>query len=174
MFSSVMRVIRAVKALALVVTALLLTQIPAAASVRRASPVLLRVYLYDRCGGCGSNTPGCGDCKDTQKDHGIIKKQLGDRLYDGTITYRMLNCRLLVNNAECGDWAARYGVPEEYLNIRPLTFIGTEDSGIYLPGIQMLPYIGEMVDRYEGGDNISDIQNDILRIYDSVKDVPAA
>jgi len=157
--------IRAIRIPALIITALLLTQIPAAASARRAQPVLLTVYLYDKCGGCGVDSPGCGECKEIVKYHAIIKKHLGDRLYDGTIVYRMLNVRLLVYNGDCADRGARYGVPAELIGIRPMTYIGSEDSGLYLPGEALLPHIGEMLDRYVRGENIGDIQRDILGIY---------
>jgi hypothetical protein len=170
-----MRIARAAKKLALVFLALLLTQIPAAASVQeKPGPVLLTVYLYDKCGGCGVNSPGCGDCKDIVKYHGIIKKQLGDRLYDGTITYRMLNCRLLVYNDACSERAKLYGAPEDIQNVRPLTFIGAEDSGLYLPGTALLPYVGEMLDRYIAGEDIGNIQKDIVGIYNLSKDAVAS
>ena len=166
--------IRVIRIPALIILILLLTQIPAAASVRRPGPVLLTVYIYDRCGGCGVNSPGCGDCKDIQKYHGIVKKQLGDRLYDGTIVYRMYNMRLLAYQTEDEDRGARYGVPAELREIRPMTYIGAADSGLYLPGEALLPYVGEMLDRYEGGENLADIQKDIIRIHNLGKDAAAS
>jgi len=164
-------VIRAFKKLSLIVLTMLLAQIPAAASVgQKRGPVLLTVYLYDRCGGCGVDSPGCGDCKDIVKYHGIIKRQLGDRLYDGAIVYRMLNCRLLAYDGACGERGARYGVPHEIQYIRPMTYIGAEDSGLYLPGEALLPHIGEMLDRYAAGEDMGVIQKDIINIYEAGKE----
>jgi hypothetical protein len=158
------------KSLALISFILLLTLIlPAATYPPYAEPVLLTVCLFDRCGGCGSDNPGCGECKDAYRVHDIIKRQLGDRLYDGAIVYRILNCRYTENAAVCGKRGELYGVPPELLALLPITYIGTDDTGLYLPGENMLSYIKEMLDRYINGDDLGVIQADITRIYEPSK-----
>ena len=133
-------------------------------SVESSEPVLLTVYIYDRCGGCSGSveTLGCGECKDTVTLHGIIKKQLGDRLYDGTIEYRLLNCRNSIHEEGCVRRGERYGVDEEWKYVRPVAYIGAEESGLYLPGENAMPLIKEMLDRYIQHENIALIQQDIL------------
>ena len=47
-------------------------------------PLQLRIFVYDRCGGCGADGPGCGNCDEIGRLHGIVKETLGDRL---TVTH---------------------------------------------------------------------------------------
>lgn len=128
-------------------------------------PVFLIVYAYDQCGGCGVDGPGCGDCKDIDRYHAIIKGQFGDRLYNSGIEYRMFNCRILAHGEALRERCAAYGVPDDMLYIRPMTLIGTEDAGLYLPGEDLLFYAGEMLDRYAAGENAAGIQSDIASIF---------
>ena len=127
-------------------------------------PVELSVYLYDECGGCGANNPGCGECRLIDRYHGIIKKQFGDRLYEGGIEYRMFNCRLDVNDLRRVEKSALFGVPGRLRNARPITFIGSDGDGVYLPGEETLNYAGEALDRYMAGEDVEIIQRDILSI----------
>jgi len=143
--------------------------VPIAGGSINAEPVLLHVYLFDRCGGCGSDNPGCGECKDVNRTHDTIKGQLGDRLYNGTIVYRILNCRYTANEIACKERGEQYGVPVELMNFRPITYIGTEDAGLYLPGDGLLPFAAEIIDRYIGGDGLTEIQADILKVYERSK-----
>jgi hypothetical protein len=161
-----------VKKWALVLLALLLTQLAplAVQGEPAAEPIQLIVYLYDRCGGCGADNLGCGECKTTVKYHGLIKAQLGDRLYDGTIMYRTLNCRLLEHDRACEARGEKYGMPKDYYGVRPVTYIGGEDSGLYLPGEVMLPYVGAMLDRYAAGEEPGAIQADIAELYTAEKE----
>jgi len=153
------------KHLALILSVFLLAcAVPVAADQDETEKILLTIFLFDRCGGCGSDNPGCGDCKDVNRVHDIIKAQLGDRLYDGSIEYRILNCRYSVNDTACQERGARYGVPEDVLALLPITFIGAPDNGIYLPGEALFPYVKEMLDRYAGGEELNKIQADILLI----------
>lgn len=123
--------------------------------------VELVVFLFDKCGGCGTDNPGCGNCKDMVKFHGIIKESLGDRLYDGTIYYAMHNCRVELNDAMYDEYFKRYGIPEDLYGYRPATFIGTPDGGLYLLGEQMLPYVQKYIDMYLEGGDLAEIQADI-------------
>jgi len=153
---------RAILAVLIILSAFFST---ASVNQERRAPVRLTVYLYDDCGGCGANNPGCGECKDIDRYHNIIKKQFGERLYDGGIEYRMYNCRLDVNENNRLALGERYGVPEALRNVRPVAYIGGEDAGLYLPGEALLHYVGETLDRYAAGEEPDGIQNDVLRIY---------
>jgi hypothetical protein len=130
-----------------------------------AESVLLTVYIYDRCGGCGDNNPGCGECVETLRYHGIINEQLGDRLYGGPIVYRLFNCRLDAHEEARVTRGKSYGVPESLLHIRPMIYIGDEAEGVYLPGEALIAYAGEMLDRYVAGESMESIRNDIMDIY---------
>ena len=146
---------------------LLLAAVPVFASCQKSpEPVLLTVFVYDLCGGCSSavESVGCGECKDINRYHGIVRVQMGDRLYDGSIEYRILNCRENDNNDISDQRGRRYGVPEELLLIRPMTYIGTEDRGLYLPGEDALHYVKEALDRYQAGEDVGDIQGDIMSL----------
>ena len=123
--------------------------------------VELVVFLFDKCGGCGTDNIGCGNCKDMVKFHGIIKEQLGDRLYDGTIYYAMHNCRIELNDAMYDEYFKRYGIPEELYGYQPATFIGTPDGGLYLIGEQMFPYVQKYIDMYLEGGDLEEIQKEI-------------
>jgi len=154
------------KRLALILLIFLLVwAVPVVADQDETGIILLTIFLFDRCGGCGSDNPGCGDCKDVNRVHDIIKAQLGDRLYDGSIEYRILNCRYSANDAACQERGALYGVPEDLLALLPITFIGAMNNGIYLPGEALFPFVKEMLDRYAGGEELNEIQADILSIY---------
>lgn len=108
----------------------------------------LTIFVLDLCGGCGVDSPGCGNCQDIVKYHGIIKSQLGNRLYDGTIHYLMPNCRILANEDNYFAHFESYGVHAELYGYRPAIFIGDGATGIYLIGEQMLGYVGEYVDKF--------------------------
>jgi len=152
--------------LALIV--LLLTQTASfAVNYENAAPVLLTVYLDDLCGGCSGsvNTIGCGDCKDTAKLHAIIKKQLGDRLYDGTIEYRMLNTRVQVNEETRLQWAQRYDVPAESRHIRPAAYIGWPETGVYLLGDEAMVFVREALDRLVRGEDAEAVQRDMTELF---------
>jgi hypothetical protein len=140
---------------------------PSAGVISKKAPVLLTVYIYDQCGGCGVDGPGCGECKESVKCHGIIKEQFGGRLYDGTIEYRLLNCRINAHEAARAARGEIYGVPDGLRHIRPVTYIGDENGGLYLPGEALLPYAAEMLDRYINGAELNETQNEILEIYEN-------
>ena len=123
--------------------------------------VELVVFLFDKCGGCGTDNPGCGNCKEMVKFHGIIKESLGDRLYDGTIYYAMHNCRIELNDAMYDEYFKRYGISEDLYGYRPAAFIGTPDGGLYLLGEQMLPYVQKYIDKYLEGGDLEAVQEEI-------------
>jgi len=148
----------------LVLVAIPFTQTASMAAVKKNSaPIMLAIYNYDLCGGCSGSvdTRGCGDCKDTVKLHAVIKKQLGDRLYDGTIEYRILNTRVRANEEARLQWGQRYGVPAESRYIRPVAYIGWPDSGVYLLGDEAMKYVGEALDRLVRGEDAESVQRDI-------------
>jgi hypothetical protein len=134
----------------------------------KAGPVLLTIYLYDQCGGCESEGPGCGRCKDMDRVQGAVRSQLGDRLYDGSIEYRTFNSRTRVHFIGHIERCERYGVPADMQNIQPAAFIGADESGLYLLGDGLMPYIREMLDRYIAGENIHIIQDDVTGIFNAM------
>lgn len=132
---------------------------PAAAAA--AHDVELTVFCFDLCGGCGVDSPGCGDCQDIVRYHAILKGQLGNRLYDGTMLYRILNCRLEANDRAFDAYSAAYGVPKELYGYLPAVFVGDETQGIFLIREPMLDYVGEYLDRYLAGEDIAALQAEI-------------
>ena len=122
-------------------------------------PLTLRVYVNDPCGGCGSGTPGCGECDEMGRLHGIVKGALGDRLYDGTLTYLMPNCRMPATRDEYRRCFEDFAIPEELYGIFPTVFLTREDgSGVYLVGEALLPALSEVVDAMERGDDPGELQ----------------
>lgn len=134
------------------------------APTERTYEVELTVFCFDQCGGCGVDSPGCGDCQDIVRYHAIIKGQLGNRLYDGTMLYRILNCRLEANDRSYDAYSATYGIPQELYGYLPVVFIGDETHGIYLVGEPMLDYVGEYLDRYLAGEDIATLQAEIDQV----------
>ena len=124
-----------------------------------ATPTDIIIFLFDRCGGCGVDSPGCGECKDILKAHGVVKEQLGDRIYDGTLTLRLYNCRYKEYREMLAEYLATYAVEDEFLDMLPMTFIGSKEGGIYLPGQDGIESICEMLDRYLAGE---DLQPEII------------
>ena len=141
------------------------TSEPAGSSSYESTPVLLTIYLFDQCGGCETEGPGCGQCKVMDRIQGAVRAQLGDRLYDGSIEYRTFNSRTKTHALGLVERRKLYGVPDEFASVIPITFIGTGESGLYLLGDALIPYIGEMLDRYIGEDDIEAIQGDAMKIY---------
>jgi hypothetical protein len=139
------------------------TAAPAASpeATERVYDVEMYVFLFDKCGGCGVDSPGCGNCQDIVRYHGIIKGQLGNRLYDGTILYRMLNCRLEVNDHSYDAYYAAYAIPQDLYGYLPTVFLGTPEGGVYLVGEKMLDYVGEYLDKYLTSDDLAALQAEI-------------
>lgn len=135
--------------------------VPTPAPTERTYDVELTVFCFDLCGGCGVDSPGCGNCQDIVRYHGIIKGQLGNRLYDGTMLYRILNCRLEANDRSYDAYYAAYGIPQELYGYLPVVFIGDEEHGVYLGGEPMLDYVGEYLDRYLAGEDLATLQAEI-------------
>ena len=130
-------------------------------ATKSAYDVELYVFLFDKCGGCGVDSPGCGNCQDIARYHGIIKGQLGNRLYDGTILYRMLNCRLEASDRSYEAYYAAYGIPQDLYGYLPTIYIGTPEGGVYLVGEKMLDYVGEYLDKYLASDDLAALQQEI-------------
>ena len=143
----------------------MLSQSASSVANRQAAPVLLTIYVYDQCGGCETEGPGCGQCKALDKIQGMARAQLGDRLYDGSIEYRTYNTRTKAHALGLIERSARYGAPDELAGVVPVAFIGTDAAGLYLPGEALMPHVGEMMDRYMGGESVAKIQDDIMAIY---------
>jgi hypothetical protein len=131
---------------------------------KQAYDVELKIFCFDLCGGCGVDSPGCGNCQDIVRYHAIIKGQLGNRLYDGTILYRILNCRLEANDHSYDAYAAAYGIPQDLYGYLPVAFIGDEEHGIYLIGEPMLDYVGAYLDRYLAGEDVAALQAEINEV----------
>ena len=132
-------------------------------------PVLLTLYIHDQCGGCGVDVPGCGDCKDMDLLHLLIKSQLGDRLYDGSIEYRMFNTRFTAQEQNRTLRSEQYGAPQGIRHIRPVAFIGTQEAGLYLFGEALMPYVGGMLDRYVAGEDMEWIQQEIDMLWERLE-----
>lgn len=109
----------------------------------------LIVFVWDPCGGCGMDNPGCGECKDMLMYHDTIKKQLGDRLYDGSLVYRMHNCKLTVNEEKYKEYLELFGREEDGL---PAVFIGDAEDGVVLFGVEKLETVAEVLDQYLAGE----------------------
>jgi len=131
-----------------------------------AEPIRLTVFVYDNCGGCGVGLTGCGTCDIQDRLHFQIHAQLGDRLHDGTIRYRLHNTRLDIQNDMWIEHSERYGVSEELRNTLPVAFIGNEYEGLYLAGDDLMPFVQEMLDRYLAGEDREEIQRDIMRLIE--------
>lgn len=142
---------------------------PPAAMEKTGGTVELYVFLDDPCGGCGVDNPGCGNCEVIVRYHGIIKRQLGERLYDGTITYRMLNCRMEAHYEIYEKFFDDYGVYEELRGYLPTVFIGTEGKGVFMVGEESLEYVGEVLNAYADGTDTAEIQTEIDARYEKVR-----
>ena len=122
-------------------------------------PLQLRICVYDRCGGCGADGPGCGNCDEIGRLHGIVKETLGDRLYDGSMLYTMPNCRVLVVLEEYKQYCKDFGVYDELYGYYPAAFILRPDgSGVFAVGEEMMTSLGEIIDAFERGDSTEEIQ----------------
>lgn len=126
-----------------------------------AHAVELTVFLFDNCGGCGTDSPGCGNCQDIVRYHAIIKEQLGDRLYDGTIKYRMYNCRIEAYDRMYDGYHEAYGMPQELYGYLPCVFIGDAEGGVWLASEVMLDFVGEYLDKYLESDDLAALQQEI-------------
>lgn len=124
-------------------------------------PTELTIFLYDRCGACGSNGPECGECKDTLRMHDMVKRKLGDRLYDGTIRYRILNCRMDANRALYEQMCDAFGVDAESRSALPITFLGDASRGVYMVSEPMLEHVAEMLDRLVLSEDVQSLQLEI-------------
>ncbi|MGI6173036.1 MAG: hypothetical protein ACOYI8_03955 [Christensenellales bacterium] len=135
------------------------------------SPLKLRVFVYDRCGGCGADGPGCGDCDEVWRLHAIVKGALGDRLYDGSLEYTMPNCRMLLLLDEYEQYCDTYGVYDDLYGLFPAAFVLREDgSGVFAVGEGLLASIDVVIDAFERGDSAEDIQAQIDALYAELKD----
>lgn len=133
------------------------------------APVDLYVFLWDRCGGCGVDAPGCGECRDTERFHLSIKDQLGTKIYDGSVTYRMLNCRYEEFRVQFAEFSESYGVREEWKDLLPAVFIGREGSGVYMTGEEAIGDIGEILTAYEAGEDPEALQQRIIERFEERK-----
>lgn len=132
-------------------------------------PLRLRIYVVDRCGGCGTDGPGCGDCAEMGRLHGIVKEALGDRLYDGSMEYTMPNCRTVVLLDEYKQVARDFGVYDDLYGYFPAAFITrTDGSGVFVVGEGMLSSLDEVIDAFERGDSVEDIQKWVDKRHDEV------
>ncbi len=111
----------------------------------------LSLFLYDACGGCGVDSPGCGNCEEMVRYHGILKKQLGDALYDGGLRYSMINYRYLGSADMYARYYEEYKVREDLYGILPIVFLGYPDDGVFIWGETGLDIVGEMVQLYKEG-----------------------
>lgn len=111
-------------------------------------PINLIIFLFDPCGGCGVSPSGCGNCEYTDETHGIIKKQLGDRLYDGSIEYRIFNTKFADNIELYNQYAADYSVEESQRGQLPMIFFGESALGVYARGQDAIERAGEILDEY--------------------------
>jgi hypothetical protein len=129
------------------------------------SPILLTVFVFDSCGGCGVGLTGCGACDVKDSLHIRLLNQFGGfggRLHDGSIEYRLLNTRLLENGDLHQERNDRFGVPEGLRNMLPAAFIGTAYEGIYLIGDDIVPFVQPMLDRYLAGEDRLELQREIM------------
>ena len=118
----------------------------------------LHVFILDRCGGCGVDNPGCGNCTDTGLYHTNIKNQLGDRLYDGSMNYRIFNCRYTDNVKLYQENYEKYGVYADLKGYLPTIFIGKDGVGVFLYGVPAFDVVGQAVEDYESGKDLAEIQ----------------
>ena len=134
-------------------------------SAAESEAVELYVFLWDRCGGCGVDAPGCGECRDTERFHLSIKNQLGSELYDGSVTYRMLNCRYEEFRVQFDEFSERYGVQEEWRNLLPAVFIGRGGSGVYMIGEEAIEDVAEVLHAFEAAEDLAPLQQQIFDRY---------
>lgn len=129
-------------------------------------PVHLTVFVYDSCGGCGVGMLGCGACDIQDRLHLQIRAQLGDRLHDGSIRYRLHNTRLDTHRDMHVDMIEHFNVTENLHSILPIAFIGSEYEAFYLAGDDMVPFIQEKLDRYLAGECMDVIRKDIIDLME--------
>ena len=141
-------------------------QAEAPADTAGEAPVDLYVFLWDRCGGCGVDAPGCGECRDTERYHLSIKEQLGDEMYDGSVTYRMLNCRYEEFRVQFAVFSENYGVREDWLNVLPAVFIGRDGAGVYMIGEEAIGDIAEILHEYEETDDVEALQQMVFERWE--------
>lgn len=123
------------------------------------APLQLRIFVYDRCGGCGADGPGCGDCDELARLHAIVKDVLGDKLYDGSLDYTMPNCRMLLLLEEYEQYIANYHVYDELYGIFPAAFVlRSTGDGVFLIGEDALHWLDEVVEALERGDRTEEVQ----------------
>jgi len=152
----------------LVLLSMLVLLIPLALTVyatvnqEPAGPPMLRIFLFDACGGCGVGDTGCGECLEYIRVHLNVRNQLGERFNDGSVLFSMYNTRNLANEDIRLEVAAAHGVPDELAGIRPTFFIGDETGGLFMAGDEMLSYVGIMLERYLSGEAVESIQEDVL------------
>ena len=130
-------------------------------------PVDLYIFLWDRCGGCGVDVPGCGECRDTERFHLSVKDQLGARLYDGSLTYRILNCRYEENREKFEKFSTDYNVAEAWFDYLPAVFIGRNGSGVYMVGEDAIEDVGATLDAYLGGEDLEELQQALCDKYEA-------
>lgn len=128
-------------------------------------PIELKAYVFDLCGGCGADGPGCGNCSEIVRYHGIFKGQLGDQLYDGTMIYRMVNCRLVVNRDAYTACFEELELDQSLYGMFPTVFIGCESGTVHLVGESMLEYAGAVVDALKQGDDAAQVQTWVDEVF---------
>lgn len=130
-----------------------------------APPIELKAFVFDLCGGCGADGPGCGNCREIVRYHGIFKGQLEDQLYDGTMVYRMLNCRLVVNRDAYTDCFEELELEQPLYGMFPTVFISCEGDTVHLVGESMLEYVGAVVEALKQGDDAAEIQTWVDEVF---------
>jgi len=127
------------------------------------------IYLFDQCGGCGVDSPGCGNCKNMDRIHAEIKNQFGNRLYDGTMRYIMRNCRTEAYDREYDVLYTTFNIPEELYGVMPAVFISRDGVyGVFLLGEECIPYAQEYFDKYlacETDEDIEALRQEALDLY---------
>ena len=121
----------------------------------------LCLFLYDACGGCGVDSPGCGNCEEMIRYHGILKKQLGDALYDGGLRYSMINYRYLGSDELYARYYEDYKVYEDLYGVLPIVFLGYPDDGVFIWGEPGLSIVGEMVQLYKDDTPSAELQTHV-------------
>ena len=97
-------------------------------------PLMLRVYLYDPCGGCASADAGCRDCAVVTHvlDRLIIQNRA---LYDnGSLVIKVRNLMYDTVYKEYQAYLKGFGLTEEVLREPPLYLVGEPGWGKSLSG----------------------------------------
>ncbi len=90
-------------------------------------PPHMDIYVYDDCGSCESELPGCGECKEVIAAENMATTTFRDELKKKRITYKVINLRTeKAANDEYLALSDRLGISKEDRNRFPVFYVDGE------------------------------------------------